>query len=159
VTDVPSDRALENLLHEQRRFEPPPELAKQANVAADEYAVASADRLAYWERQAERLDWATRWDTVLDWQPPFAKWFVGGTLNAAYNCVDRHVAAGRGDTVAYHWIGEPAGDTRTLTYADLKDEVCRAANALTELAARHTSSLRSAYVNVRVSPAGSPIQW
>jgi len=133
VTDVPSDRALENLLHEQRRFEPPPELAKQANVSADEYEIAAADRLAYWERQADRLDWATRWHTVLDWQPPFATWFVGGTLNAAYNCVDRHVAAGRGDKVAYHWIGEPAGDTRTLTYAELKDEVCRAANALTEL--------------------------
>ena len=69
---------------------------------------------------------------MLDWQPPFAKWFVGGQLNAAYNCVDRHVEAGRGDKVAFHWEGEP-GDTRTITYADLLRDVCRAANALTEL--------------------------
>ena len=70
---------------------------------------------------------------MLDWsKPPFAKWFVGGKLNAAYNCLDRHVEAGRGDKVAFHWVGEP-GDTRTLTYSDLKDEVCKAANALIEL--------------------------
>ena len=75
-----------------------------------------------------------KWDRVLDWDdPPFAKWFVGGRLNASYNCVDRHVEAGRGDRVAINWVGEPEGDTRTLTYADLKDEVSRAANALTEL--------------------------
>jgi acetyl-CoA synthetase len=133
TSEVPSDEALENLLHEHRRFEPPRELADRANVTAKEYEVAAADPLAYWERQAERLDWARRWDRVVDWQPPFAKWFVGSRLNAAYNCVDRHVAAGRGDKVAYHWIGEPTGESRTLTYADLKDEVCRAANALTEL--------------------------
>ncbi len=133
MTDVPSDEALENLLHENRRFEPPRELAEQANVTAAEYDAAAVDPVAYWAKQAERLDWGSRWDTVLDWELPFAKWFVGGTLNAAYNCVDRHVEAGRGDKVAYHWIGEPAGDSRTLTYAELKDEVCRAANALTEL--------------------------
>ncbi|MGI8675622.1 MAG: acetate--CoA ligase [Nocardioidaceae bacterium] len=135
TTDVPSDDALSNLLHENRRFEPPSDLAEHANVTAAEYE-AAADPLAYWARQADRLDWATRWDTVLEWDPPFAKWFVGGRLNAAYNCVDRHVAAGRGDKVAYHWIGEPADDTRTLTYTELKDEVCRCANALTELGVR-----------------------
>ncbi|MBA2532219.1 MAG: acetate--CoA ligase, partial [Nocardioidaceae bacterium] len=108
---------------------------EHANVTAAEYE-AAADPLAYWARQADRLDWATRWDTVLEWDPPFAKWFVGGRLNAAYNCVDRHVAAGRGDKVAYHWIGEPADDARTLTYTELKDEVCRCANALTELGVR-----------------------
>jgi len=133
VTQVPSNDALANLLHENRRFEPPPELAEHANVTANEYAIAAADPVAYWERQAERLDWDRRWTEVLQWDLPFAKWFVGGTLNASYNCVDRHVAAGRGDKVAYHWIGEPEGDTRTLTYAELKDEVCRTANALTEL--------------------------
>ena len=88
--------------------------------------------MRFWEEQAERLSWAKKWDTVLDWQPPFAKWFVGGQLNAAYNCVDRHVEAGRGDKVAFHWEGEP-GDTRTITYSDLLGDVCRAANALTEL--------------------------
>ena len=90
--------------------------------------------MAFWAEQAERLDWDKKWDRVLDWDnPPFAKWFVGGTLNAAYNCVDRHVEAGRGDKVALHWVGEPEDDTRDLTYAELKDEVCKAANALTEL--------------------------
>ena len=74
---------------------------------------------------------------MLDWSnPPFAKWFVGGTINAAVNCVDRHVEAGRGDKVALHWVGEPEDDTRDLTYADLKDEVCKAANALTDLGVR-----------------------
>ncbi|MDQ3166647.1 MAG: acetate--CoA ligase [Actinomycetota bacterium] len=133
ASDVPSDDALSNLLHENRRFEPPRDLAAQANVTADEYDTAAADPVAYWERAAERLDWGSRWSEVLQWEPPFAKWFVGGTLNAAYNCVDRHVSAGHGDKVAYHWIGEPEGDTRTLTYADLKDQVCKAAHALTEL--------------------------
>jgi len=83
-----------------------------------------------WEVAARRLDWATPWHTVLDWSnPPFSKWFVGGTLNAAYNCVDRHVLAGRGDKVAYFWEGEP-GDSRTITYSNLLEEVCKASNAL-----------------------------
>ena len=86
----------------------------------------------FWAEQAERLDWAEKWDRVLDWDnPPFAKWFVGGRLNAAYNCVDRHVEAGNGDKVALHWVGEPIDDTRDITYAQLKDEVSQAANALT----------------------------
>ena len=128
-----SDETLSNLLHEERRFEPPAELAADANLTAEAYDRADADRLAFWEEQADRLDWAQRWDTVLDWEdPPFAKWYVGGKLNAAFNCVDRHVEAGRGAKVAFHWVGEP-GDTRTITYADLKDEVSQAANALTEL--------------------------
>ncbi len=127
---------LSNLLQENRRFAPPADLAEAANVTSAAYEEAAADRLAFWEKQAERLDWATKWNTVLDWSnPPFAKWFVGGTLNAAYNCVDRHVEAGRGDRVAYYWEGEP-GDTRTITYADLKREVCKAANALLELGVR-----------------------
>jgi acetyl-CoA synthetase len=129
-----SDDALSNLMHENRRFEPPADLAANANVKADVYAEADADRLAFWEKAAERLSWETKWDRVLDWDnAPFAKWFVGGKINAAYNCVDRHVEAGNGDKVAYHWVGEPEDDTRDITYAELKDLVCQAANALTDL--------------------------
>ena len=107
-----------------RTFPPPQELAAQANLGPDVYEEASADRLAFWAKAAGRLSWAQKWDDVLDWsEAPFAKWFVGGKLNVAYNCVDRHVEAGHGDQVAYHWEGEP-GDTRTITYAQLKDEVC-----------------------------------
>src|ERR1700712_583007 len=123
-----------NLMHEERRFEPPEAFVAHANVTADAYAEADADRVAFWGKQAERITWAEPFTEVLDWSnPPFAKWYVGGKLNAAYNCVDRHVEAGNGDRVAYHWVGEPAGDTRTITYADLQDEVSQAANALTEL--------------------------
>ncbi len=129
-----SDETLSNLLREERRFEPPAALAADANITAEAYERASADRLGFWAEQAERLDWAERWKSVLDWDnPPFAKWFVGGKLNASYNCVDRHVEAGRGDRVAFHWVGEPENDSRTVTYTELQDEVCRAANALVEL--------------------------
>ncbi|MGA3562066.1 acetate--CoA ligase [Melissospora conviva] len=125
--------AFENLLRETREFPPPAEFAADANVTAEAYDAAAADRLAFWEQQARRLDWATEWDQVLDWSgAPFAKWFVGGRLNVAYNCLDRHVEAGLGDRVAVHWEGEP-GDTRTLTYADLHRLTCQAANALTDL--------------------------
>jgi len=125
---------LSNLMHEERRFDPPEDLAANANVKADAYEEADRDRLAFWGKQAERVTWAEPFDEVLDWSnPPFAKWYVGGKLNAAYNCVDRHVENGNGDRVAYHWVGEPDGETRDITYADLKDEVCRAANALVEL--------------------------
>jgi acetyl-CoA synthetase len=131
-----STDALSNLMQETRRFPPSEEFAAQANAKASLYDEAAADRLTFWEKQARALSWDRPWDQVLDWSnPPFAKWFVGGTLNVAYNCVDRHVAAGYGDQVAYHWEGEP-GDTRTVTYADLKRDVCRAANALTALGVR-----------------------
>src|ERR1700753_3180997 len=124
---------LSNLLQENRRFDPPPELAAHANVTADAYAEADADRLPSLAKAAQRRDWDEPWTEVLDWsKPPFAKWFVGGKLNVAVNCVDRHVAAGKGDKVAYYWQGD-RGDNRTITSSDLKDEVCRAANALTEL--------------------------
>ena len=127
---------LSNLLREERRFPPSPEFTAGANVDASVYAAADADRLAFWEQQARRLSWEKEWDQVLDWTGrPVARWFVGGRLNVAYNCVDRHVEAGHGDQVAYHWEGEP-GDARTLTYAQLQDEVCRAANALVELGVR-----------------------
>ena len=123
---------LSALLHEQRRFEPPPELAAEANAQPGIYEEAAADPVAFWERQAEALTWATPWKTALEWDLPFAKWFVGGKLNVAVNCVDRHVDAGLGDRVAFHWEGEP-GDARTITYSDLRAAVCKAANALTEL--------------------------
>ena len=125
--------ALDNLLTESRTFPPSAEFAAQANATAAMYDEASADREAFWAKQAEFLHWETKWTQVLDWsKAPFAKWFVGGKLNVAYNAVDRHVEAGNGDRVAFHWEGEP-GDTRTVTYADLKREVSKAANALTSL--------------------------
>jgi acetyl-CoA synthetase len=128
-----SDETLANLMHEQRRFPPEAGFSAQANATSSDYDEAAGDRLAFWARQAERLDWSHQWSEVLDWSnPPFAKWFVGGRLNAAYNCLDRHVAAGRGDKVAYYFEGE-AGDTRTITYAQLTRMVCQAANTLTDL--------------------------
>ena len=117
-----SEATLSNLLHEDRRFEPPVELAANANVTADAYAEADKDRLGFWAKQAERITWAEPFTEVLDWNdPPFAKWFVGGKLNATVNCVDRHVANGLGDRVAIHWVGEPEDDTRSITYAELQD--------------------------------------
>ncbi|MFI5692030.1 acetate--CoA ligase [Kribbella sp. NPDC051586] len=120
-------------MHEERRFEPPAELAASANLKADAYDRAAADLEGFWAEQAKRLTWATEPTETLDWSnPPFAKWYADGKLNAAYNCVDRHVENGLGDKVAYYFEGEP-GDTREITYAQLKDEVSKAANALLEL--------------------------
>ena len=128
-----SHEALENLLHEDRAFPPSPEFAAQANATEAMYAEADADRLAFWAKQAGELQWAQPWDTVLDWSDaPFARWFDGGRLNVAVNCVDRHVEAGHGDQVAFHFEGEP-GDTRDITYADVLAEVSQAANALESL--------------------------
>ena len=128
-----SDEALENLLHENRVFAPDPQFAAQANATAELYEQAEADRLAFWDAQAGRLQWETPWQQTLDWSnAPFARWFVGGRLNVAVNCVDRHVTAGFGDKVAIHFEGEP-GDTRTVTYGELQDQVNRAANVLTGL--------------------------
>ncbi|MEU2790588.1 acetate--CoA ligase [Streptomyces sp. NPDC007100] len=128
-----SNESLANLLKEERRFAPPAELAANANVTAEAYERAAADRLGFWADQAKRLDWATEPTETLDWSnPPFAKWFADGKLNVAYNCVDRHVENGLGDRVAIHFEGEP-GDTRAITYAELQREVSQAANALTEL--------------------------
>ncbi|TCC12532.1 acetate--CoA ligase [Kribbella soli] len=120
-------------MHEERRFDPPAELAANANLKADAYDRAAADFEGFWAEQAKRLTWATEPTETLDWSnPPFAKWYADGKLNAAYNCVDRHVENGLGDKVAYYFEGEP-GDTREITYAQLKDEVSKAANALLEL--------------------------
>jgi acetyl-CoA synthetase len=133
MADEPQ-HAIDDLLVEDRTFPPPAGFAAGALAAdgalADE---AAADRIAFWERQArELLTWQQPWHTALEWDLPFSKWFVGGTLNVTENCLDRHVAAGRGDKVAYHWEGEP-GDARTITYADLLAEVQRFANALKDL--------------------------
>ena len=121
----------------QLLFPPSAEFTAQANVGAGEHARAAADPAAFWAEQAGRLQWDEPFHTVFDGSTmPTARWFVGGRLNVAVNCVDRHVSAGRGDKVALHWEGEP-GDSRTITYAELQDEVCRLANALTELGIEH----------------------
>ncbi len=125
-----SEEAIADLLQEGRTFPPPQDFKPSALVTdAEIYDEAAADREGFWAREAATLDWFRDWDTILEWESPYARWFVGGQLNVSHNCLDRHVAAGHGDQVAYHWEGEP-GDTRTLTYADLLDQVQRAANAL-----------------------------
>ncbi len=127
---------IEGLLLEQRTFVPDPAFVAGANATAELYREAEGDPEAFWAAQArERLSWFTPFETTLEWDLPFAKWFTGGELNVAYNCVDRHVEHGLGDKVAYHWIGEP-GDTQTITFHDLQGRVNRAANALTELGVR-----------------------
>jgi acetyl-CoA synthetase len=124
---------IEALQAEGRTFEPPSELAATANAQPAIYEEAEADFEAFWARRArELIDWETPFETTLEWDEPFAKWFVGGRLNVAWNCVDRHVERGLGSKVAYHWIGEP-GETRSLTYSELQVEVNRCANALIEL--------------------------
>ena len=124
--------SLENLLQEDRRFPPSADFAAKANAQLEIYERAEKDRLAFWELQASDLEWSKKWDSVLDWQPPYAKWFIGGKLNASVNALDRHVAQGRGDRVAFYFEGEP-GDTRTITYAQLLIEVKKTANALIEI--------------------------
>ncbi len=134
MADEPQGAAIEDYLVEDRTFPPPSGFAAGALLADPKvYAEAEADWEGWWARQAgELLDWFEPWSTVLEWDLPFAKWFVGGKLNVCHNAVDRHVAAGRGDKVAFQREGEP-GDTRTITYADLLAEVQRAANALKDL--------------------------
>ncbi|POH61055.1 acetate--CoA ligase [Arthrobacter glacialis] len=129
-----SGDALENLLTESRQFPPSAEFAANSIVKADEYDAANADRPAFWGKQArELLSWSKPFTKTLDWSnPPFATWFEDGEINAAYNALDRHVEAGNGDRVAIHFEGEP-GDTRTYTYAQLTEEVKKAANAFEAL--------------------------
>ncbi len=126
-----SEPTIENYFSEERTFPPPADFAANALVSDRSlYDEADADYESFWARQARELvSWSRDFDTVLEWDLPFAKWFLGGQLNVSYNCLDRHVEAGRGDKVAYHWEGEP-GDTRTITYADLYDEVRKFANVL-----------------------------
>jgi acetyl-CoA synthetase len=131
VSEAPrNEPTIEDYFTEERVF-PPPEGFRERAVVTDPAVYDEAASLGpdFWAQQAGALDWFRPWDTVLSWDLPFARWFDGGTLNVSYNCLDRHVAAGRGDKVAFHWEGEP-GDTRTISYADLLLEVCRFANVL-----------------------------
>ncbi len=132
----PTQPEIENLLAERRTFAPPAGFAAAANAGPELYDEAVRDPEAFWARQArERISWFTPFSSTLEWDLPFARWFDGGELNVAYNCLDRHLERGLGEKVAYHWIGEP-GDTRTLTYAELHTEVGKCANALSELGVR-----------------------
>jgi acetyl-CoA synthetase len=124
--------SIENLSQENRLFPPSPAFAAQANAKPDLYAHADKDRLAFWEEQARELTWDKTWNQVLEWNSPYAKWFIGGKINASVNALDRHVAAGRGERIAFHFEGEP-GDTRTITYSQMLEDVSQAAHALTEL--------------------------
>ena len=124
------------LLSELRVFDPPEEFRSRAVVQdRSVYERSEADHEAFWAEQADRLGWVKRWDRVMNWTPPWVRWFEGGQLNASYNCLDRHVEAGGGDKVAYYWEGEP-GEERAITYRELLDEVCRFANALRSLGVR-----------------------
>jgi acetyl-CoA synthetase len=124
--------ALSNLGSENRTFAPTEAFASQANAQQEIYERADRDFLAFWEEQASALYWHKKWDQVLDWQSPFAKWFIGGKLNASYNALDRHVLEGRGDRIAFLFEGEP-GDSKQITYSQLLTEVKKCANALTSL--------------------------
>jgi acetyl-CoA synthetase len=125
------DVAIDALFLEQRRYPPPPDFAANANAQPDIY---DRDPMEFWDAEArDRVSWFRPYDTLLEWDLPYARWFVGGTLNVAYNCVDRHVERGDGDKVAYHWEGEPVDDRRTITFADLQREVVRFANGLKKL--------------------------
>jgi acetyl-CoA synthetase len=126
-----TEPTIEDYFLEERTFPPSPEFKAAALTSDDSlYREADADYEAFWARQArELLNWNSDFETTLEWELPFAKWFVGGTLNVSENCLDRHVANGIGDRVAYHWEGEP-GDTRTITYSDLLEEVKKFANVL-----------------------------
>jgi acetyl-CoA synthetase len=122
---------IETLLLEERRYPPPPEFAAQANAQPEIYERGFEE---FWESEGrERVTWFEPFTELYEWNPPYAKWYLGGKLNVCFNCVDRHVEAGNGDKVAYHWEGEPVGDRRDLTYADLQREVVRLANGLKEL--------------------------
>jgi acetyl-CoA synthetase len=126
-----SDATIETLLAEERRYPPPPDFAAQANAQPDVYDLSPEE---LWEREGrERVTWFEPFTTLYEWEPPYARWYLGGTLNVAYNCLDRHVEAGLGGKVAYYWEGEPEGDRRVLTFADLLRETTKLANALKAL--------------------------
>lgn len=124
---------IEAWLHESRHFAPDPAFVSNANVDDTVYEIAARDPEQWWFDQAQRLSWTTAPTTGLDWNPPFAQWFADGTLNAAYNCVDRHVEAGKGSKVAIHWIGDAEGEERIITYQQLQELVCQCANGLAQL--------------------------
>ncbi len=127
--------SIESVFHENRIFEPSPEFSQNAHIKSYEeylriYEEAEKDPVAFWESVAENLHWFEQWHTPLEWNEPFAKWFIGGKTNVSYNCIDRHLDSYRRNKAAIIWEGEPAGETRTLTYQQLYREVCKFANAL-----------------------------
>ena len=122
---------IDNLFLEERRYPPPAGFVAQANAGPEIYEEGFEE---FWEREArERVSWFEPFTELYEWDLPYAKWYLGGKLNVSYNCVDRHVEAGRGAKVAYYWEGEPVGDRRAITYADLQREVVSFANSLKEL--------------------------
>ena len=135
MTDQLITDQLDTLLSEQRRFPPPPAFTASANAAEELYRAAAHDREAFWAEQARALEWMRPWDRVLEWTPPHARWFVGGRLNVAANCLDRHLRGARRNKAAIIWEGEP-GDRQVLTYWELAREVNRCANALRRLGIR-----------------------
>jgi acetyl-CoA synthetase len=124
--------SIENLSTEDRTFSPTAEFTAQANAQADLYLEAEKDRLAFWDQQARALVWEKDWEKTLQWESPYAQWFVGGKLNATVSALDRHVAEGHGGRIAFNFEGEP-GDTRTISYAQLLTEVSKAAHGLTSI--------------------------
>jgi acetyl-CoA synthetase len=141
MTDPSGQATIESVLREDRVFAPPPAFSAAASVPSRAaydtlYRRALNDPEGFWADMAAQLRWSTRWQRVLDWQPPFAKWFVGGTLNLADNCLDRHLEGPRRNKAALIWVGEPEGETRVLTYQALHREVCRFANVLRGLGVR-----------------------
>ena len=133
-----SQTTIESILQEKRLFHPTSNFSQQANIKSLEeyqriYETARANPEVFWADLAQKeLHWFTKWDAVLDWQPPFAKWFVNGKINISYNCLDRHLTTWRKNKAALIWEGEP-GDSSTLTYAQLHREVCQFANVLKQL--------------------------
>src|SRR5919201_2725916 len=126
-----TQHAIDTMLLEERRYPPPPEFARQANAQPDIY---ERDWEEFWDAEGKnRVTWFEPYSKLYEWEPPYAKWYLGGTLNVCFNCVDRHVEAGNGGKVAYYWEGEPEGERREITYADLQQEVVRFANVLKEL--------------------------
>src|ERR671930_1773 len=126
--------AIETILLEERRYEPPRDFADQANAQPEIY---ERDFEEFWETEArERVSWFKDFEKVYEWEPPYSKWFLGGKLNVCFNCVDRHVEAGNGEKIAYYWEGEPEDDRREITFADLQRDVVRFANGLKKLGVR-----------------------
>src|SRR5438105_5270002 len=131
ATTQKGGQAIETMLLEERRYEPPPKFVEQANAQPDIY---ERDWEDFWEAEGrERISWFEPFTKLYEWEVPYAKWYVGGRLNVCFNCVDRHVEAGNGDKVAYYWEGEPEEERRTITFADLQREVVRFANGLKKL--------------------------
>ena len=129
-----SDHAISTLLDEERRFPPDPAFAAEAVAKPEIY---DRDPDVFWESEGrERVSWFEPFETLSEWEPPYAKWYLGGKLNVCFNCVDRHVEAGRGDRVAFYWEGEPEGDRREISYAQLQRDVVRFANVLSKIGVR-----------------------